>query len=259
MTMNEQTHGAGAAIVKKKRRRGGPPPAQAMPQFPCGIVAPDSASNPEYFLPPDHQTIDPASLFERIAPVVIELGSGKGRFIIDAAMRRSDANFIAVEWVNKYHKMIVLRAAIRGLKNIRVIRDDARHFIMDALGDHSIAECHIYHPDPWPETRHHKRRLVRPRFLSALHRVLAPDGQLIFQTDHQDLWSYSVKAIERYFNVSLLNGLWPDSPLGRTNYEIKAIQAGWPVFRLTATPLPHPPDADETERLERLLEQVNEG
>jgi tRNA (guanine-N7-)-methyltransferase len=259
MAMNDQLNGESPAIIKTTRKRGGPPPAGAMPQFPGGLVAADSVSDPEYPLPPDPQKLDPSLLFERIAPVVVELGSGKGRFIIDAAMRRTDSNFIAVEWVNKYYKMIVSRAAHRGLKNVRVVRDDARHFITDALCDRSISECHIYHPDPWPKKRHHKRRLVRPGFLSALHRVLAPDGRLVFQTDHQDLWSYSVKAIERYFKVSVLDGLWPDSPLGRTNYEIKAIQAGWPVFRLTATPLPNPPDSDETESLERSLEQVDEG
>lgn len=256
--MNDPLETIKPPIRKTTRRRGGPPPADAMPQFPGGIVGSDAVSDPGYCLPPDPFVFDPRLLFDRNAPVVVELGSGKGRFIIDAAIRYADQNFIAVEWVNKYYKMIVSRAARRGLKNVRVIRDDARHFIINALCDRSVSECHIYHPDPWPKKRHHKRRLVRPQFLSALHRILEPDGRLVFQTDHQDLWTYSLRAIERYFTVDINVGLWPDSPLGRTNYEIKAIQAGWPVFRLTATPLANPPDSDETERLEHSLDEEPE-
>ena len=243
---------------ENNRRRGGPPPAKLMPQFPGGIVDPESYIEPAFIMPAEPAVIDPATLFDRSAPIAVELGSGKGRFVIDAAIRRPEMNFIAVEYVNKYFKTIVSRAAHRGLSNVRVVRDDARHFIIDALPDASIAECHIYHPDPWPKTRHHKRRLVRPRFLLALHRVLAPGGLLVFQTDHNELWDYSLRAIRHYFNATVLDAPWPDAPLGRTNYEIKALQAGWTVNRLTATPRTDPPDAAKTETLERQLESKGE-
>ena len=91
-------------------------------------------------------------VFDGEKPVEIEIGIGKGRFLIDAAKRREDIHYVGVEWAMKYVRMAHDRCMRRGLSNVRFVRADAREFIEFFVPERSVNAYHIYFPDPWPKS-----------------------------------------------------------------------------------------------------------
>jgi tRNA (guanine-N7-)-methyltransferase len=100
-------------------------------------------------------------LFGNTNPVILEIGSGKGRFLISTAMERPDVNLIGIEKSLHYHRVIRDRVLKRHLTNVRLINHDAFLVLRDMISDASIAELHVYFPDPWPRKREQKRRIIR--------------------------------------------------------------------------------------------------
>ena len=115
--------------------------------------------------------------------VEIEIGIGKGRFLIDAALRREDVHYVGVEWAMKYVRMAHARCVRRGLFNVRFVRADAHEFVEFFVPARSVSAYHIYFPDPWPKKRHHKRRLIQPKLVHDLATLLRADGYLHLATD----------------------------------------------------------------------------
>ncbi|MHC4535279.1 MAG: tRNA (guanosine(46)-N7)-methyltransferase TrmB [Planctomycetota bacterium] len=130
--------------------------------------------------------IDFIRIFGRIGPVHIEIGSGKGTFLLNQARARPGDNFLGIEWARKYYRYAVDRIGRWGLTNVRIIRTDAAVFLADFIADDSVECFHIYFPDPWPKKRHHKRRFICPANLEHLIRCLKTGGQLKIATDHED-------------------------------------------------------------------------
>ena len=90
-------------------------------------------------------------IFGRSGPIHIEIGSGKGTFLVNQAKAQPDENFLGIEWARKYYRYAVDRVGRWGLKNVRIIRTDAAVFIADFIADSSVDCFHIYFPDPWPK------------------------------------------------------------------------------------------------------------
>jgi len=128
--------------------------------------------------------IDFIRIFGRAGPVHIEIGAGKGTFLLNQARAHLDDNFLGIEWVRKYYRYAVDRIGRWGLTNVRIIRTDAVAFLADFIGDNSVECFHIYFPDPWPKKRHHKRRFICPANIEHLIRCLKTGGQLKIATDH---------------------------------------------------------------------------
>ena len=122
-------------------------------------------------------------------PVEIEVGCGKGLFLLTAARACPQTNFLGIEIVRKYQLYTATRMAKRGLKNVRVACADARQFLHDCASS-SVQAIHVYFPDPWWKKRHLKRRLFTPEFVERGARVLRPGGRLHVVTD-----------VEPYFRV----------------------------------------------------------
>ncbi|MFQ5877791.1 MAG: tRNA (guanosine(46)-N7)-methyltransferase TrmB, partial [Acidobacteriota bacterium] len=122
-------------------------------------------------------------MFGRAAPVEIEVGIGKGRFLLWQARIRPEVNFLGLEWSRKHLRIAKQRAERQGLTNLRLYRADARHVLADLVPDASVRRLHVYCPDPWPKKRHHKRRFFSPRTAPHLERVLEPGGHLHLSTD----------------------------------------------------------------------------
>src|ERR1700761_3768532 len=101
-------------------------------------------------------------LFVRQAPLEIELGAGRGDFIIERALAMPGRDFLAVESAAAIAQLMAIRAARHGLANLRVVRMDARTLVNLMLPAASIDACHVYFPDPWPKGRHVKHRLFTP-------------------------------------------------------------------------------------------------
>jgi tRNA (guanine-N7-)-methyltransferase len=130
--------------------------------------------------------IDFAQLFGRSAPVHVEVGSGKGTFLLHEAQARPDVDFLGIEWARKFHLFAVDRLGRWGLRNVRIIRTEAVTFLADFIPSQSIDCFHIYFPDPWPKKRHHKRRLLQQSNMTIMIRCLKPFGEIRIATDHNE-------------------------------------------------------------------------
>ena len=187
---------------------------------------------------------DFGALFGNAHPVEIEIGIGKGRFILEQGAARPEVNFLGVEWSLKYLRLAKERAQRQGLSNIRLFRGDARHVLAALLPDRSVARVHIYCPDPWPKKRHHKRRLFTPVTAAHFGRVLIPGGFLDLSTDVRDYFE-DIRALVPAAS-GLREGADPlfpiESAAGRTSYETKYLQAGRLLHRATYVRPDEPPE-----------------
>jgi tRNA (guanine-N7-)-methyltransferase len=179
-------------------------------------------------------TVDLEQLFGRRAPLEVEIGAGRGDFIIDRAATMPDRDFLAIESAATIAQLIALRGGCRGLANLRVIRMDARTLVNLMLPDASVSAYHIYFPDPWPKERHHKHRLFKPSFVGSLARTLQLGAPLFIATD---VASYA----ERIFALLLDGGFQrldlavPGATL--TGFARKFIAEGRPILAATFTRL----------------------
>jgi tRNA (guanine-N7-)-methyltransferase len=139
--------------------------------------------------------VDLFRIFGRPGPVHVEVGSGKGTFLLNQARAQPDANFLGIEWANRYYRYAVDRIGRWSLTNVRIIRTDAAGFIAESIPDDSVDCFHIYFPDPWPKKRHHKRRFLCPANLEHLIRCLKTGGQMRIATDHADYFEQIQKVI----------------------------------------------------------------
>jgi tRNA (guanine-N7-)-methyltransferase len=128
-------------------------------------------------------------IFGRCSPVHIEIGSGKGTFLVSEARANPDINFFGIEWARKYYRFAVDRIGRWGLENVRLARSDAADFITRFVPDSSVAFYHIYYPDPWPKKRHNKRRFICSANLEQLIRTLEANGVIQIATDHDDYFA----------------------------------------------------------------------
>jgi len=124
------------------------------------------------------------SVFGRDCPVELEIGSGKGRFLVERAAACPEAGVIGVERARKYLEMSARRAERRGLENVRLVHSSAEDVLFRCVADGSLRAAFVFFPDPWPKKRHHKRRFVRPENAARLAEVLEPGGLLLVKTDH---------------------------------------------------------------------------
>ena len=178
----------------------------------------------------DFAPLDMRTLFGNDHPVVLEIGSGKGRFLIATATERPDLNVVGIEKSLHYYRLIRDRIAKRGLRNIRLINHDAFLVLQKMIADASLAEIHIYFPDPWPRKREQKRRIIRPEVLREIRRVLVPGGSAIYVTDHREYFEAATPLIAEFFR-SETRVPGPDDP-PRTNYEAKYRAEGRPIYEV---------------------------
>lgn len=129
--------------------------------------------------------MDPAAIFPRRAPLEIEIGAGRGDFILGYAAAHPERNFVAVELSGTISRLLAVRCGRSGLANVRVARMDARTLVNLMLPDASVSAFHIYFPDPWPKERHAKHRLFTPFFVRNLLRALEPAGHVYAASDVQ--------------------------------------------------------------------------
>ena len=123
------------------------------------------------------------AIFGRIAPLEIEVGSGKGLFLRNAARSRPDVDFLGIEIAHKYARFAAAGLAKAGLPNGRVVPGDGTRIFAELVPDCSLAAVHVYFPDPWWKKRHRKRRLMNETFMRHIERTLLPGGTLHFWTD----------------------------------------------------------------------------
>ncbi|MFG1478433.1 tRNA (guanine(46)-N(7))-methyltransferase TrmB [Xanthobacter sp. V4C-4] len=173
----------------------------------------------------------PANLFATPPEALwLEIGFGGGEHLIDHATRRPGTGFLGVEpFINGMARMLV-DLEKSGRDNIRLFDADAA-LLLDRLPEASLAGADLFYPDPWPKTRHWKRRFVRPDNLDRLMRVLAPGATFRVASDVPDYVGWTLAAIRAHGGFRWTAGTagdwttpYPDWP--GTRYEAKALQDG---------------------------------
>jgi tRNA (guanine-N7-)-methyltransferase len=190
-----------------------------MEEIPCVLV-------PGRLTPP----LDWHAIFGRTGEVEIEIGCGKGLYLVEAARLRSGSDLVGVERAGKWFRRAVQRAHRCGLPNIRLLQADAFDFLARWVPPGSAAAIHVYFPDPWPKQRHGKRRLLQPILYRLAARALSTAGRLCLASD-----------VEPYFQAAAAEvtamGLfepqpWPEDAPDRlpTDFAVKYAREGRPLF-----------------------------
>jgi tRNA (guanine-N7-)-methyltransferase len=175
--------------------------------------------------------LDWGAIFGRTAPLVLELGCGNGRYTLQSALERPEANHFAIDILPVVIRYATRRANQRGLHNVRFAVKDAQTFMAAYVPPGSVSEVHLYHPQPYHDPRQAHRRLVTPRFLADVHRGLGSGGMFVVQTDNPDYWNYLARVVPLFFNFHEHPDPWPDAPEGRSRREILARSRGLRIFR----------------------------
>jgi tRNA (guanine-N7-)-methyltransferase len=166
----------------------------------------------------------------------LEIGCGKGRFLVESAKAEPDVLFVGLEKWDNVLVSSLERAAADGLRNTRFVCAFAED-LTDYFAPGEASLLYINFCDPWPSDRHAKRRLTGPRFLGLYSKVLRPGGRIDFKTDNLPLFEFSLNEFE-YRGFKLLDvtrDLHKDGPAGvMTDYELKFYGEGFPIYRCLA-------------------------
>jgi len=183
--------------------------------------------------------IDFARIFGRTGRVHIEIGSGKGTFLVNQAKSEPEVNFLGIERASRYYRYSVDRIGRWALKNVRILRTDAADFIRNNIPERAVDCFHIYFPDPWPKRKHHKRRFFKPASFEELLRTLKTDGEIKVATDHREYFKAITEIIEN--NTARVRQIpfQPTSSAGigewvGTNFERKYLKENRPIYTIAA-------------------------
>ncbi|MFI7022077.1 tRNA (guanosine(46)-N7)-methyltransferase TrmB [Micromonospora sp. NPDC049900] len=181
----------------------------------------------------DVDRLDPVDLFGRRAPLVVEIGSGMGDTTAEMAAADPDRDYLAVEVHTPGIANLLDLVHQRELGNLRIAEGDALDLVR-LLPPDSLDAVHVFFPDPWPKSRHHKRRLIQPAHVALLRSRLAPGGTLHCATD----WAEYAASMRLTLDadpglVNLYDGVAP-RPEHRpvTRFERRALRAGRPIADL---------------------------
>jgi len=195
-------------------------------------------------LPPfENGRVDPRGFFDHPEyRLEIEIGSGKGTFLVKQAPLYTDVNYLGIEKTAEFYRYAADRMRRRSLDNVRILRADANEFIQFWCADTVAAVVHLYFSDPWPKKRHHKRRVIHDRSLQEFHRILQPQGELRLVTDHSELWAWYEDHADRHAHLfERRNFDRPESAdegeIVGTNFERKYRREGRPFHAMTLVKL----------------------
>jgi tRNA (guanine-N7-)-methyltransferase len=149
-------------------------------------------------LPESPARVDWRLVFGNDHPVELEVGFGKGLFLLNACQACPEVNFLGIEILRKYQLYAATRFAKRGFKNVRLVKADAREFLRDCVAEGSFQAIHAYFPDPWWKKRHLKRRLFTPDFAVQCERTLQSGGRLYVVTDVADYFGVISELLEQH-------------------------------------------------------------
>lgn len=183
--------------------------------------------------PGSKELLDFAAIFGNDHPVELEIGCGKGAFLVTAAELCPTVNFVGVEVAPPFARAAADRMLRRGLANVRVMCCDAGRLVREHVRRGSLSATHLYFPDPWPKKRHQKRRIFSADFLDAVHAALRPGGRLCLATDfhpYYELMRETTDGDPRYVRLAAFE--WYGDG-GVTNFEKKYLRAGRTSYRAT--------------------------
>lgn len=177
-------------------------------------------------------------LFRNNHPIYIEVGTGKGKFIVGMAKQYPNINFIGIE----QSKSVIVTAAQKVIEanqpNIVLLKENAME-LTDIFDSGEVANIYLNFSDPWPKNRHEKRRLTYSSFLETYRHILTADGDIIFKTDNRGLFEYSLVSFSKFGmtleEISLDLHSLQDPTNVMTEYEEKFSAKGNPIYRCKAS------------------------
>lgn len=192
---------------------------------------------PRFVLPFGPEPLQPAAVFGREAPLVLEIGFGMGDATAAIAAAQPHTDFLGVEVHEAGVGALLRHIGEQGLSNLRIVRHDAVEVLQQMIAPGTLAAVHVFFPDPWPKKRHHKRRLIQPPFVALIASRLAPGGVLHCATDWEP---YAEQMLQVLSQEPLLRNTAegyaprPDyRPL--TKFEARGLRLGHPVRDLVFT------------------------
>lgn len=176
--------------------------------------------------------------FAKKQPIHLEIGTGKGRFIRGLAEKYPDINFIGLEVQSSAIVMALEKQIEQPLPNLQLFNGNARD-LTEYFSDGEVDKILLTFSDPWPKTRHEKRRLTHKGFLKQYEQILIPSGEFYFKTDNQELFEYSLTSLSQYgmlLEEVILDLHASDQATEniQTEFEEKFAKAGNRIYQLRA-------------------------
>lgn len=179
-------------------------------------------------------------VFQNDNPIYIEIGMGKGDFIIENALRYPNINFIGIEKFDSVLVRAIQKSNKLEIDNLKLVRLDANY--IDTIFSKEISLIYLNFSDPWPKERHAKRRLTSPIFLEKYDKIFKSNAEIIMKTDNNPLFEYSKESLENfgYQIKSITRDLYQEdiSQNIKTEYEKKFVKLGVKINRLEAIKQP---------------------
>lgn len=202
----------------------------------------EAIGSSEYVIPEENECAGKwRELFGNDRPIHIEIGTGKGRFLMELAALHPEINYVGIEKYSSVLFRAVQKMEENPLPNVQFIRMDAEH-ILRYFGEEEVERIYLNFSDPWPKERHAKRRLVSREFLDRYRVLLKPDGHLEFKTDNRALFDFGVEQTEpaRWEIMEITYDLHHDEKMNAgnimTEYEERFSAQGNPICKYVIRP-----------------------
>ena len=189
---------------------------------------------PVYGIDYSPEPLDPGRLFNRAAPIILEIGFGNGEALLQQAQSNPGNDYLGIEVHRPGVGRLLRRARDAGITNLRVINHDAVEVLRHQIPDACLDRVHLYFPDPWHKKRHHKRRIVNAEFVRLVQRKLKPRGLFHLATDWQDYAEHMLAVMEQAegFSNTASDGYATDTGRPTTRFEQRGRRLGHSVWDL---------------------------
>jgi tRNA (guanine-N7-)-methyltransferase len=189
---------------------------------------------PHYGIAYRPQLLDLDAVFGRDAPRILEIGCGMGETTTAIAALHPESDYLGIEVHSPGVGSLLKLIAAQGLTNLRVIQHDAVEVLRDMLAPASLSGCNIFFPDPWPKSRHHKRRLIQRDFVSLLASRLRPGAVLHVATDWEGYATHILEVLSANAELRNLADGYAPRPAARplTKFEARGLKLGHRVWDL---------------------------
>lgn len=190
-----------------------------------------------FTMPATEQLLDLQQLFGNEKPVELEVGFGKGAFLVDAVPQHPETNYLGIEIEKGLALYVATRLAKRQFPNVKVAHGDAGRLLSQHLPAGSLSAMHVYFPDPWWKKKHRKRRVFNEAFAEQAARVIQPGGYLHIATDVAEYFQVMLGIVAQQTEFVLEDAgreERAEEAKPETNFEKKARKEGRPVWRARA-------------------------
>jgi tRNA (guanine-N7-)-methyltransferase len=192
---------------------------------------------PRLGVPYRPELLDLRAVFGRVAPTVVEIGSGMGETTARIAREHPEIDYLAIEVHAPGVGSLLKQLDECGATNVRVVQHDAAEVMRDMVPPAALAGLHVFFPDPWPKKRHHKRRLIQPAFAELAASRLAPGGYLHVATDWQEYAEHVLEVLRATPGLANTAADFAPRPATRpeTKFERRGIRLGHGVWDIVFT------------------------